>query len=41
MSRHVGFAKLLNRLAGSPWVLSSGSFVLTALLIRTNGLNFF
>ena len=39
MSRHVGFAKLLNRLAGNPWVLSSGSFVVTALLIRTNSFN--
>ena len=35
----VDIANLLNRLAGSPWVLSSGSFVLTALLIRTNGFN--
>jgi hypothetical protein len=33
--------KLLNRLAASPWALSCTSFVLTALLIRSNGLNFF
>lgn len=41
MSRRIGIAKRLNRLAGSPWVLSSGSFVLTALLIRSNSFNLF
>jgi hypothetical protein len=39
MSRRVAVTKLLNRLAGSPWVLSSGSFVVTALLIRSNSFN--
>ena len=33
-------SKLLNRLAASPWALSCTSFVVTALLIRTNGLSF-
>jgi hypothetical protein len=41
MSPRVDIAKLLNRLAGSPWVLSSGSFVLTALLIRSISFNLF
>lgn len=30
--------KLFNRLAASPWALSCTSFVLTALLIRSNAL---
>ena len=41
MSRRLGIVKLLNRLASSPWVLSSGSFVLTAVLIRSNSLNLY
>jgi len=28
---------VLKRLASSPWALSCGSFVLTALLIRSSG----
>ena len=34
-------AAMLNRLVSSPWALSCGSFVLTALLIRSNSLSFF
>jgi hypothetical protein len=34
-------SKLLNRLAASPWALSCTSFVVTALLIRSNGLSVF
>ena len=41
MSRRVDIANLLNRLAGSPWALSSASFALTALLIRSNSFNLF
>jgi hypothetical protein len=33
--------KLLNKLAASPWAISCTSFVLTALLIRSNGLDVF
>jgi hypothetical protein len=33
--------KVLNRLAASPWALSCTSFLLTALLIRSNGLGVF
>lgn len=35
------FSGLLNRLAGSPWALSCTSFVLTALLIRSNSISLF
>jgi len=31
--------KLLNKLSTSPWALSCTSFLLTALLIRSNSLN--
>lgn len=34
-------SKVVNRLAGSPWALSCTSFVLTALLIQSNGLSVF
>ena len=33
--------KILARLGTSPWVLSSTSFVLTALLIRSEAFRFF
>ena len=35
------FSKALNRLAASPWSLSCTSFVLTAMLIQSNGLRVF
>lgn len=34
-------SKLLNRLATSPWALSCTSFVVTALLIRSNAISVF
>jgi hypothetical protein len=37
----MSFSKSLNRLAASPWALSSMSFVVTALLIQWNGLRVF
>jgi len=33
--------KLLNKFAANPWVLSCTSFMLTALLIRSNSLGVF
>jgi hypothetical protein len=32
-------SKLLNRIAANPWILSCGSFVLTALVVRSNDLS--
>ena len=37
----ISFSERLNRLATSPWALSCSSFLVTALLIRSNGLTFF
>jgi hypothetical protein len=37
----ITLSKRLNRLAASPWALSCTSFVVTALLIRSNGLSVF
>ena len=37
----MSLSKLLSRLAASPWALSCTSFVVTALLIRSNGLSVF
>ena len=36
-----GISKLLNRLAASPWALSCGTFMLTAVVIRSNSFSFF
>lgn len=46
MSRHVPvsrtrFLRRLNRLAASPWTLGCTSFVLTALLMQSNGVSIF
>jgi hypothetical protein len=37
----ISFSERLSRLATSPWALSCSSFLVTALLIRSNGLTFF
>ena len=39
--RALTFTERLKRIAASPWAVSCSSFLVTALLIRSDGLTFF